>query len=577
MLALLPNLRQEVAGVRAGADIEAVHRMRVASRRLRAALALYVGCAGRREYRRWRREVRSITRALGEARDADVQIEFLASYAAALPESDLGPAFGWPGYGQRSLTEGDTGDAATIAEPAPPGRATRFPRLNLALGRVRSAVGRRRPGRALSFAPPVPAAREGIDCLLLRLGQRRSALQPEVLGALDRLEESGVLDTMAGRLRERATRARISGVSARSAPSYEAAYLHAALHCDELGSHAPALRDPLQASEHHAMRIAAKRLRYTLETFALLYDDELKGELKALKRLQEALGQLHDCDVWIASLPGFLEEERARTIAYFGHDGFFLRVEPGVRQLLADRIAERERLHAAALAGWEELERDRFFERLLARLALARDEAMLPPAPLRALAEGTGPARIALIADVHGDLRALEAVVRDAEARGVGIFIGAGDLAADDGDPEGVLRRLADLGSVDVRGEAERRALRAAHRDQDPVSMDAASLASLEGLPPERRSTLRGRRFLVVHRYPRHGRDRIGPWTAAPELARFARTADADLVVVGHSHRPFVLTSGGTTFINPGSVGRAGGQRADYALLQLFPFDLSLL
>ena len=351
MLDLLPRLRDEIDGVRSGDEVEAVHRMRVASRRLRAVLPLLSGCTGRRELRRWRRELRQITRALGEARDTDVRIDFVLAFAARLPR----------GSGRHGR------NAATSA-------AGRFPSFRTILPRLGLEPERR---RELENALPTsagPADQQGIECLLLRLVQQREALQPGVLAALDRLEGRRLLDRMAGRAEKAEARARNAGARARSAAAYEAAHRNARLRCDEVLSHAPALRDPARVAEHHAMRIATKRLRYTLETFAPLYDDGLKAELKALRRLQEALGRLHDCDVWIAELPVFLEEERTRTCAYFGHDAFLSSIEPGLRQLLADRADARERLHAAALADWEELEKDRYVERLVDRLA----RAMLP-------------------------------------------------------------------------------------------------------------------------------------------------------------------------------------------------------
>ena len=294
--------------------------MRVASRRLRAVLSLSSGCVGRKELGRWRREVRSLTRALGAARDADVQLDHLLSYASRLPggRSLDGPGFaaGWAPAPVR-IEAGPEPDTGGVPATAPP---VLFPAFRAWLRRIGLTKDR---SRALDEALPPPGAgpagQQGIECLLLRLGQRREGLQPAVLSALDRLEESDVLEEMAERFRTIEVRARREGVLSRSAPVYDAAHLNVRLRCDELQGHAPALRDPARADEHHAMRIAAKRLRYTLEAFAPLYD-ELKAELKAIKRLQEALGQLHDCDVWIVQLPLFLEEERARTSAYFGHD-----------------------------------------------------------------------------------------------------------------------------------------------------------------------------------------------------------------------------------------------------------------
>src|SRR5665811_1344774 len=74
---LLRSLSKEIEGVREAQDIEFIHRMRVASRRIRSCLALFEECFPPKKYRQWRKEIRNIIRALREARDADVQIAFL--------------------------------------------------------------------------------------------------------------------------------------------------------------------------------------------------------------------------------------------------------------------------------------------------------------------------------------------------------------------------------------------------------------------------------------------------------------------------------------------------------------------
>ena len=95
LLPLIDVLSTEVAGVRAADDIEPVHRMRVASRRLRAALPLFSACFPEKDYRHWMREIKKITRALGNARDTDVQIAFLKKYlkaqAGTVPAGATGP------------------------------------------------------------------------------------------------------------------------------------------------------------------------------------------------------------------------------------------------------------------------------------------------------------------------------------------------------------------------------------------------------------------------------------------------------------------------------------------------------
>ena len=146
LLKHIQALREETAGVQAGSeDIEFIHRARVASRRLRAALPLFQSCLPPKKSAGWMKEIRQVTRALGEARDADVQIERMEKYIKKL-------------------------------ENLPLADATR--------------------------------CRPGLMRLRLRLRQKRQRLQAPVSEAMQRLAESQVLDEMAERLQAQADRAK---------------------------------------------------------------------------------------------------------------------------------------------------------------------------------------------------------------------------------------------------------------------------------------------------------------------------------------------------------------------------------
>ncbi|MFL5826910.1 MAG: CHAD domain-containing protein [Thermoleophilaceae bacterium] len=69
-------------------DIERVHDMRVASRRLRAVLEVFASCFPRKAHRGVLRDVKAIADALGERRDPDVAIELLLRVEDALPTDD---------------------------------------------------------------------------------------------------------------------------------------------------------------------------------------------------------------------------------------------------------------------------------------------------------------------------------------------------------------------------------------------------------------------------------------------------------------------------------------------------------
>jgi exopolyphosphatase/pppGpp-phosphohydrolase len=69
-------------------DIEAVHKMRVATRRLRAALDAYQSCCDPALFARVYRKVKKVADMLGEARDADVQLHYLGEQLADLSANE---------------------------------------------------------------------------------------------------------------------------------------------------------------------------------------------------------------------------------------------------------------------------------------------------------------------------------------------------------------------------------------------------------------------------------------------------------------------------------------------------------
>lgn len=73
------------AGTRSGQDPEDLHKMRVATRRMRAAWRVFDGAYRPKVQRRYVKELRSIARVLGDVRDIDVLLEDLERYLVDLP------------------------------------------------------------------------------------------------------------------------------------------------------------------------------------------------------------------------------------------------------------------------------------------------------------------------------------------------------------------------------------------------------------------------------------------------------------------------------------------------------------
>jgi len=69
-------------------EIDHLHDMRVATRRLRAAREVFGECFPHKRFRKALKKVKALADALGERRDRDVAIEFLAEFAEAAPEAE---------------------------------------------------------------------------------------------------------------------------------------------------------------------------------------------------------------------------------------------------------------------------------------------------------------------------------------------------------------------------------------------------------------------------------------------------------------------------------------------------------
>ena len=122
----------------------------------------------------------------------------------------------------------------------------------------------------------------------------------------------------------------------------------------DLRAFEPCLADPEDRKQHHAMRIAAKRLRYTMELFKPIYEGGLDRGIEAIKQVQSLLGDVHDCDVWIAQLDKMLQKESKRFVRHFRHAGPLMRLQRGLDFLKEDRRRRRDGLFSTLVAFWHE-------------------------------------------------------------------------------------------------------------------------------------------------------------------------------------------------------------------------------
>jgi len=224
------------------------------------------------------------------------------------------------------------------------------------------------------------SARAGIERLLLRLGRQREALQRKVVKALDRLDRSGVLKDIRSTTKAMISDLTAEGVAIQSPLVFLRAERMILRRLEKLLPYQDCLDDPADKPRHHAMRIVTKRLRYTMEICGPVYEGALDEAIEAAKDLQTALGEVHDCDVWMDQLPIFAEAERERTREYFGDDRLYeQQLRSGIEHLDADRRSQRDEAFAAAGEQWRRIAERGLWDKTIAAV-LSRVNQAAPPA-----------------------------------------------------------------------------------------------------------------------------------------------------------------------------------------------------
>jgi putative phosphoesterase len=195
--------------------------------------------------------------------------------------------------------------------------------------------------------------------------------------------------------------------------------------------------------------------------------------------------------------------------------------------------------------------------------------------------------RVAIVSDVHGNLRAFEAVLADLRQVAPDLVVHGGDLVYGGTRPAEIVDQIRALAWPGVRGNTDEMLWSAeslnefaaktpqlgAHlrRIQDLIPPTVAGLGEerlgwLEGFPER----YVGEEFTLVHASP-------GNLWSAPmhnasdeELQSTYAPLGSAIVVYGHIHRPYVRRIGEMTVANTGSVSQSydGDRRASYLVIE---------
>jgi putative phosphoesterase len=189
--------------------------------------------------------------------------------------------------------------------------------------------------------------------------------------------------------------------------------------------------------------------------------------------------------------------------------------------------------------------------------------------------------RVAVLADIHGNLPALDAVLSEPDVLTADAIVLLGDIALGP-LPGPVLDRLAELGdlAIWVHGNCEREMVTAFDGGvvPGPAGADAAKTAALIGR--EHRDRLDGLPLTVTleveglgpvlfcHASPRRDDEMVLVDSPPERWAEVLADVAEPTVVAGHTHMPFDRLAAGRRAVNPGSVGMPYGHPgAGWALL----------
>ena len=113
----------------------------------------------------------------------------------------------------------------------------------------------------------------------------------------------------------------------------------------EVYSYRPIIHRPEAVDATHALRIALKRLRYTLELFESVFGEMGTAQIERVKQLQETLGSLHDLDVRLDLIARFRGNNQGGTRNDDTRDAALARYAHRERE-------QRDALHAIFVQQW---------------------------------------------------------------------------------------------------------------------------------------------------------------------------------------------------------------------------------
>jgi putative phosphoesterase len=198
---------------------------------------------------------------------------------------------------------------------------------------------------------------------------------------------------------------------------------------------------------------------------------------------------------------------------------------------------------------------------------------------------------VAVITDIHANLPALQAALARIDELGIEAVYCGGDLVGYGPHPNEVCTLIQERALPTIYGNYDHAIARderdcgcayvTAHdRELGQRSVewtlthtDRPAKEFMHGLPFDLRFSLGARRVRLVHGSPRKVNEYLFEDKPKRTFDRIAALADCDVLVFGHTHKPWIHAYGDVLFVNCGSVGKPkdGDPRAAFAILEAGP------
>jgi putative phosphoesterase len=197
--------------------------------------------------------------------------------------------------------------------------------------------------------------------------------------------------------------------------------------------------------------------------------------------------------------------------------------------------------------------------------------------------------KIAVFSDIHSNLEALKGVLHDVEGQRCDAVYCLGDLVGYGANPNEIIELVEDenisivMGNYDdgvgyERGDCGCAYTSSVEKENGQRSINwttqvttDVNKAFLKSLHPKIELDIDSYKVLLVHGSPRRMNEYLYEDRPEKSIRRILEPLDVDVVVCGHTHRPYHRVIGGVHVINDGSVGKPKDSepRACYMILRL--------